>query len=85
MADREDAPFPAKEGVDGDPQPVGQGGKELHIGRAALFPLAHRLGGHPQRLAQLFLGKAPLTAQLGYAFTQDIGHMTTSIRLMVVS
>ena len=77
--------FPAKKGVDGHAQPVGQGGEELHVWRAALFPFAHRLGGHTQRLAQLLLGEAPFPAQFSDAFAQYIGHKTTSIRLMVVS
>ncbi len=82
---RHGAPLPAEEGVNGYPQPVGQGGEELHVGRAALFPLAHRLGGYAQRLAQLLLREAPFPAQLRNAFAQNIGHKTTSIHLMVVS
>ena len=75
---------PAEEGVDGHAQGAGDGGEELHIREAAFLPLAHRLGGDPYHLSQLFLGEAPLFAERGDALIQQTGHPITSFRLMVV-
>ena len=59
---------PAEEGVDGDAQGVGDGGEQGYVRRAALFPLAYRLGGDPYHLPQLFQGEPPLLAQCGDSF-----------------
>ena len=77
------APLPAEQGIDGDAQAVRQGGEQLHVRRAALLPLAHRLGGHPRQLAQLLLGEAPGLAQFRDALAQHVCHISTSFRFVV--
>ena len=72
-------PVPSEQGVDGYPQPVGDGRQQGYVRCAAALPAAHRLGADPHGPPQLLLGhpcRLPVPRDL--SAQQRLAHVVSS-------